>query len=502
MAAVTALVATGISFFRLFWYMYELGYYSALGVDNIHVTIDDQSSFYSFIGQLGMVILILLINYIVYQCIINKRPKVLLLLCVYEVIGVLVIAGITGNISWINVIAEIIQYKLFKETINLLLMILVGCVVINIYGIIFGLLELHERKKKRKTSPKKDGKIDVDTIKIWIITILSCALILGGFLYYVGRAEGNKKIDYKVIVERIEEGEYVSNEEYIFEKNGEQYRIFIILYEGKENYVIADVSNNVYGITIEFDSQNIISKVGVKTKYFENFYDGISQEFDCIETNEKNGETEIVIKENEEGETGMLDNITDIATIVVALVSLFISVRAVKLQQMGIVFENRLNVYLEVENIYSKCKQMVKLCSKSKGAFAKKNMIQICMYGINAEESMILGEAFKYEREMEKADCIERKNEIENEWHKLVERYADVYIEKYIDIVSKIKLFYDEDVADYFEKVNNIFDDLQLGVIICDEDEIDERIKKLEVALGEFEDKNIIYEMKKKLPIK
>lgn len=196
-------------------------------------------------------------------------------------------------------------------------------------------------------------------------------------------------------------------------------------------------------------------------------------------------------------------DILDVIGVIIALLSFFVAVRAMKLQHKSIVYNNRLEIYTEVERLYKKCICIVQKSKTIKNVYSRKIFIASCMYGMGDEEYRVVTDAVEKEKKS-KNKKSKVKALLQEDWVRLLGTYSDLYIKKYLDndIESKMNLFFSEKLAKSVMKVYNCYDELRLGIILFEEEELDERMDQLQESIEEFEKCKVLKKMKRKLPVR
>lgn len=204
------------------------------------------------------------------------------------------------------------------------------------------------------------------------------------------------------------------------------------------------------------------------------------------------------------GEKSMIDNVINILGIVIASISLFVAIRAIKQQNRGIVFNNRLEVYMEIERISLKCARIVEVCKTVQPVYRQKNIITACMFNMKDEAFEVARKAIELEANVSDKCSGQTEDIKENvKWAELLECYAKIYINQYLDsdIESKLRLFYSKEIADSAIELYRRYDEMRLGLLVIDEEELSKQMAKIEDSMNIFEEKSILKKMKKELPV-
>ena len=117
--------------------------------------------------------------------------------------------------------------------------------------------------------------------------------------FYIGISDGNKKKDYKFISENILENNEEIDQKYIFERENQKQRIYPILYENRDSYIVSFLSHEKNENNIETNHQKIVSKKGIETEYSEDIFSLCQEEKSIIidkseEEQNTNGENVMV----------------------------------------------------------------------------------------------------------------------------------------------------------------------------------------------------------------
>ncbi len=491
-AAGTAFTVALGTFLRLLWFVYESEYYSAIGIDNIHV-VESEASFYSFIILVGVTLIIFFTNYFVYFCIANKVVLSLVFFGVAEYCALLGWVFVKSRTSIVEIIVETFRNNLFTDALSVFRELLFVVLLLNLYGICFGIWKLLSRRKNKGWIGTKEDWKRPENIKHALILIIVCACVLMIGAAYSGRNAGNEKKNYKVIFEQIEAQENISSRAVYTNDDGSFY-IKAVLFEGEDYFVTAYTYIEVSGeVVIYFEEQEIINKTGVKTVYLEDFYSTVTG----LLRIEQNSEDNTVIEETkEEGSREM--TFMDMIAIILSFVAVIVSVWGVQIQKKGIVFEKRLVIYEYANEQYIRCKRIVEMCKKAKSAIGKKNLIGVLLYTNDDKKSGAIRNVLDIERRIQRDNKSIDLFECE-EWVEAIGAYTEL-LKTWTDnnIIAQTQLFFGKEIAVLLEKIENVYTDFCYGVLLFSEEEINEKIELLEKELKAVEQEDMLAKMKRK----
>lgn len=257
--AILTIVGTISAFLvKGLWYFYQFGYYKAIGVNQIYIQVDALGSLYEVIGYIGIGALIVLSNYYVFL-LVKKRQIVGILYCFsMEIIAFFVSVLVGYNTSFWSAVNDIFLLKLFREYIVLMILLVFGVITINIPGLYLGITNFFQKSK--------DDKKIFRNIRFWLVVLV----IEGVYIFGVGMVAGYQKTDFKIIIETVENKDRENiDSKYIIPVNEKPSRIYAVLYEDKENYVIAYLYNENGNAKIDKSHQKVISKINIETSYSE-----------------------------------------------------------------------------------------------------------------------------------------------------------------------------------------------------------------------------------------
>lgn len=327
-AILTMLETTAIFLIRGFWYFYKLGFYKAIGVNEIYIEVNTMSSLYEVIGYMGIAALLIVSNYFVYILLNRKKILNFLSFSFIETICLLGIVFESSNIQISSVIKEMLRLNQEMEYLSLIIKSFLLILLINTGGIYFTFAN------KKLSNRDKINKQDIEKIKehtaILIIGFFLILIIEGAYIFGIGMRSGNQKKDYKLIVEQIhnDDLENIDNK-YIFSYNNKSFKVFAVLYEDKENYVIAHLYKENGNNKINKNRQKVISKMNVETFYSENiFKEGNTVKENQVNEGEQNNDEKDMRNSMVDGLVGAI-----IGALIGGFITWFSTERAIKKQK-------------------------------------------------------------------------------------------------------------------------------------------------------------------------
>ena len=159
-----------------------------------------------------------------------------------------------------------IREKEWVEFFRLLKKTFLYVALLNVYGILFA---IYTKNKDKNIFPDtKNIKID----KIFICFIGACLILEGVLTYFMGITDGTNRKEYTYIVEEVTDLQS-SSEPYQLKYGNDIIRIYPILYEDSEKYIISYLCQNDSGdYYIDKNHQKTISKINVETYYTDDIF--------------------------------------------------------------------------------------------------------------------------------------------------------------------------------------------------------------------------------------
>lgn len=164
------------------------------------------------------------------------------------------------------VLLDAIKNKKMTELVAILLKCIVYVMLMNAYGIALALYEIIRNKK----IVWNIANVKFD--KYFIFGFVMCILVEGVVTYFIGIGDGSNRTAYSYIVEKVSDMEN-DNNPYILKYKYCKARIYPILYENENSYIISYLYKNDDGdYSIENNHQKTISKMDVETYYTDDIY--------------------------------------------------------------------------------------------------------------------------------------------------------------------------------------------------------------------------------------
>ncbi len=313
-AIVTFLVSVIAVCLRLCWYFYELGHFDVFNIDKSFIDIRD-TSVYDALSVVGVAIIILFSNYLIYNCIVCKKILFMLIFGIGEVLCFIWFICVYEDIDFFNDLKWTIENNAMSQFVKCLLVILMSLVEVNMFGLAYGVVSaidkwFSNRKKKRakykvdkkeeKTIVKRNNNLRekktgvlkellkeslgisekmYNSIIVNITMVVFVVIVNSIFLIDAGRTIYKDKKDYKVIIEETDKINCETDNSYDFfvetthkeEQEKQCVNVGIIVYENKDSYIIEYLKKENGTIIIDNKRQKVIGKDGVKTYYISDY---------------------------------------------------------------------------------------------------------------------------------------------------------------------------------------------------------------------------------------
>lgn len=344
--AILTVIVTIVAFLiRGFWYIYELGYFKSIGVNRIYIEVDNIGTLYYLVDCLGLAGIFIASNYFVRLLVTKKRIKEFILFLLFEVIIFWFITFVYSNVNAIEAITEMIKYNQQEEYFGLFINVFLIILLVNLYGFCFGILENIEQKKQTTKYNETEGeKKEIDIKKVALFSVL--VIMLEGFAtFFIGVHAGHNQKAYKVIVENITTEDIEKmDEKYVFDFDNNKVRVYPVLYENNENYIISNLCWSEKERYIETMYQKVISKEGIETIYIEDIFT-VREDKDT-----ENGKQEI-IEWSEDNK--MVETLVGavIGAIIGGLTTYYVEVKKRKKQNMKLESYSALILYYDLKSI-------------------------------------------------------------------------------------------------------------------------------------------------------
>lgn len=280
---------------RTLWYSYQIGMLSVYKIDKAYIDASSDNVMFQIIQLLAVIVIWFFINFIIYYLLttVNKRKINILfivLIVLLESFGLVMIITLQIYKS-VGILFKVIQNSTSYDIFLLIILLLVTCFTINMFGIVFALVNYFNRKREQrvdkkekiesknelpKTSEKKENIYK--TCKIVIITFILTISIEMGLMYYAGVQTEITRTDYKVIISESQSN-IINSEKYKFQLGNmiNNVNLFPIIYENQNVYIVSLLYKENNKIKFNYDYQKIIKKNDIETFYMINIKDLIQK---------------------------------------------------------------------------------------------------------------------------------------------------------------------------------------------------------------------------------
>lgn len=263
------------------WYAYKLGQISAYGIDVSYIDMSQRSIIFQIITIFVIAAALIFANWIVYNLIIGLWEKgiyqlfVLLLVFLAEMVVLFMWIVSYIGLEWTDYI------RTFCDVLDINI---ATCFMVNCGGLVFGIFDLIEKRKKTKFEvPEESEQEDVarseqidKNKRAWywiIVAIMIIYVVEYGYIYYQGRRTEMERDDYKIVY--VEE-KYDSNNPYLFKdkKHKKAYSVYPVIWEDDKNYILARLYEEG-GKKVHFDRlyQWVVKKEDVRVYGKTNIYE-------------------------------------------------------------------------------------------------------------------------------------------------------------------------------------------------------------------------------------
>lgn len=274
-----------------FFYLYEWGFASALGIDRSYIETGNMGNVFWILSYIGMAVLLFFSNFLVYLLWCNRKKWLIIGLIAAEVLSLYIGVFIYGNISPLSLTKEIIDEEIYGEFIAFVLETGVHITILNLFGMFMGIVKMRSNKTVSISEESDDKKAWIMGIAVSVVLFI---IIEGLTAFLSGANVAHKKEVYKLIINDI--GEENLNDGYIFALEDGKYKIDVVLYENKEEYIISPLFHTETEYIIDIRRQQVISKQNINVIYCgnlsakfashnENILENLSKEIYEIENN-------------------------------------------------------------------------------------------------------------------------------------------------------------------------------------------------------------------------
>lgn len=307
-AILAAIVTIGIWGAKSFWYFYQMGKLSIYGIDKSYISTNNENVVFQIIQLLAIVIILVCSNYLYYQFSIVhytgifkvKKYGKKLLLWLGECIIIILIVSTQIRYDLIEMIEEIRTYN-SAEILQIIINIWITYIIVNLIGIEFAIQykvkkvmykirpivhkvqiwykkrcirnknnDKVEDNKKDEKNVRKKTKREYQSVMMACMMVLVTVSIELFFVYFISAKNESSRADYKVI---LEDADYSKNNEYVFWiSENKATKIYPVVYENKNIYILSRLYNVENSVKIDYDYQKVIGKENVETQRIEDIY--------------------------------------------------------------------------------------------------------------------------------------------------------------------------------------------------------------------------------------
>lgn len=184
-------------------------------------------------------------------------------------------------------------------------------------------------------------------------------------------------------------------------------------------------------------------------------------------------------------------------SLMLATIAICISIDAISSQNRAAVFDKRLEIYLKVENVYTRSAQILKLFDAQK-KISKSSLAELML----DRGSRLYDLAQKV---MEKESQLKKAGEdpiADPEFDDLAIEYYEYYLQNEdVNAQRQVELFFKDSVS---AKTSALFDSysyLKSEFLVAPPDELNTMIEKIRIAVAAIEEANSLGKMRKTFPL-
>lgn len=275
LVTITALII------KCMWFFYEWGFFSTYNINTAYIDMNNGGILYSLLGYIGIAILFLISNCIVYFLLIEKKGLGFIIFFLGEVILFFTMVFILANVNILDALKEMIDkqqqmeyLKMFRSTVYFFLMV-------NVYGLVMSIASLIYKKcinRKNKGVRYRNSNEAAEINRggyvraLTIIVLIVLVLVESIAMFFMGVYHGNNKKDFKIITERIDPANdslLSTNSKFKVLDSDEYFQFYAVLFENNSNYIITYLYNVEDKLYINRDYQKIINKENIETRYMK-----------------------------------------------------------------------------------------------------------------------------------------------------------------------------------------------------------------------------------------
>ncbi len=278
-AITVGFLTVGLWLIKSIWYAFYTGRFSVYSIDTSYISADNENIILEIIQMLSLFVIWILINYAYYKIAkVEDTSKItwkkVLNIALFWVLESVSVYFIICYLDFMNPIQILLESSI-EQVVALLILLSLCCLSLNIFALEFLIEERSKRKKSKNKIKKKNEVFSISKekrIKNMFLIIIFTAAVEIAIAYISARGAESKRVDYKVLLEPINiETESLYNIECVDYNNA--YKMFPIIYEDRECYIVTRLYNDKDGVRIDYDYQKVIEKDGQEVIHIRNVYE-------------------------------------------------------------------------------------------------------------------------------------------------------------------------------------------------------------------------------------
>ena len=190
-----------------------------------------------------------------------------------------------------------------------------------------------------------------------------------------------------------------------------------------------------------------------------------------------------------------------VLSMVLSVIAIIVSVKAISAQNKATLFEKRLEIYCNIEAVYSSGRKILHWC-ESRDTKHRKRIIMSVMFNYGEKEFDLIKAALDLEESM-LPGVQEENKEKETQIMDLAEQYIDICLMKSDGAVEQqLKLlFYNQRATEIASKLYSAYEGIRFGFILAEDDNIEKSLKELREIIDQFENEKVLKYLKNDLPL-
>ena len=273
-AVIAVLFSAGLWVIKSMWYAHYSGAFSVYKIDRCYINMDNEDVFLQIIQWCAILVLGIFVNYVYYWISTTedkswfhwKRKLKKSVFWLLEMIILFVYFMQESDTNW-NVLLE---ENIWSDLLAAIIVLWFVCLFINIYAIEIALSWKWKKKKGNNDEILKDivKKKQIKWLLVLVVVTIAVELVV---VYETAKSQERNRHDYKVIVTSAEEG---SDSRFNIScgDNGNAYRVYPIVFENQDCYIVTRLYTDNGKINIDYTYQRIVDKEGQETLYTDDVY--------------------------------------------------------------------------------------------------------------------------------------------------------------------------------------------------------------------------------------